>query len=110
MYPTIVDFGPFGIHSFGLMLATAFITCVFVIQSELKRRGFIPELASTIVMAAAIGGVVGCEDLFCTSRRPLHFPGTLLNGWIGLVWWFHRWVSQCCLCGYPLSEPIPTHT
>ena len=61
MYPTIVDFGPVGIHSYGLMLATAFITVVFVIQSELKRRGFVPELASTIVMAAAIGGIVGAK-------------------------------------------------
>ena len=61
MYPTIVDFGPVGIHSYGLMLATAFITVVFVLQYELKRRGFVAELASTIVMAAALGGIVGAK-------------------------------------------------
>ena len=61
MYPTIVDFGFVGIHSFGLMLFTAFITSGIVIQSELKRRGFAPELASAIVMAAAIGGIVGAK-------------------------------------------------
>ena len=61
MYPTLIDFGPVDIHSFGLMLATAFITVGFVIQYELKRRGFVPEQASAIVMAAAIGGIVGAK-------------------------------------------------
>ena len=57
MYPTIVDFGPVGIHSYGLMLATAFITSVFVMQREFKRRGFVSDVASSIVVAAAIGGL-----------------------------------------------------
>ncbi len=85
MYPTLIDFGPVGIHSYGLMLAAAFITSVFVIQYELKRRGFVPEQASTIVMAAAIGGVIGAK-----------LYSTLLDGSIsvrelfstsGLVWY-----------------------
>lgn len=61
MYPTLIEFGPIGIHSYGLMLATAFITVVFVLQYELKRRGFVAEQASAIVMAAALGGIVGAK-------------------------------------------------
>ncbi len=96
MYPTIVDFGPVGIHSYGLMLATAFITVVFVIQYELKRRGFVPELASTIVMAAAIGGIVGAKlysalldgsisirELFSTSG--LVWYGGLIGGCLAVT-------------------------
>ena len=96
MYPTIVDFGPVGIHSYGLMLATAFITVAFVIQSELKRRGFVPELASTIVMAAAIGGIVGAkiysalldgqitfQELFSTSG--LVWYGGFIGGFLALI-------------------------
>lgn len=96
MYPTIVDFGPVGIHSYGLMLATAFITVAFVIQSELKRRGFVPELASTIVMAAAIGGIVGAkiysalldgqitfQELFSTSG--LVWYGGFIGGFLAVV-------------------------
>ena len=95
MYPTIIDFGPVGIHSYGLMLATAFITVVFVIQAELNRRGFVPELASTIVMAAAIGGIVGAKlysalldghitfrELFSTSG--LVWYGGLIGGCLGV--------------------------
>ena len=96
MYPTIIDFGPVGIHSYGLMLATAFITVVFVIQSGLKQRGFVPELASTIVMAAAIGGIVGAKlysalldgqitfhELFSTSG--LVWYGGFIGGCLGVI-------------------------
>ena len=84
MYPTIVDFGP-GIHSYGLMLATAFITVVFVIQSELKRRGFVPELASAIVMAAAIGGIVGAKLYSALLDGQITFREIFSTS--GLVWY-----------------------
>ena len=85
MYPTIVDFGPFGIHSYGLMLATAFITVSFVIQSELKRRGFVPELASMIVMAAAVGGIVGAKIYSVLLDGHITFQKLFSTS--GLVWY-----------------------
>ena len=102
MYPTIIDFGhignfgPIGIHSYGLMLATAFITSVFVIQHELKRRDFMPDVAATIVVAAAIGGIVGAkiyaalldgeitlDELFRTSG--LVWYGGFIGGCLGVL-------------------------
>ncbi|MDE0553290.1 MAG: prolipoprotein diacylglyceryl transferase [Candidatus Poribacteria bacterium] len=96
MYPTLIDFGPIGIHSYGLMLATAFITVVFVLQYELKRRGFVAELAGSIVMAAALGGIVGAKiysalldgsinihELFSTSG--LVWYGGLIGGCIAVT-------------------------
>lgn len=96
MYPTIVDFGPVGIHSYGLMLATAFITSVFVIQHDLKRRGFAPDFAATIVVAAAVGGIVGAKiyaalldgqitfaELFSTSG--LVWYGGFIGGCLGVI-------------------------
>ncbi len=85
MYPTIVDFGPIGIHSYGLMLATAFITSVFVIQHELKRRGFVPDLAATIVVAAAVGGIVGAKIYAALLDGQITF--TELFSTSGLVWY-----------------------
>ena len=101
MYPTIIDFGhignfgPIGIHSYGLMLATAFITATFVIQHELKRRGFISEVAGTIVLAAAFGGIVGAkiyaalldgkitlDELFSTAG--LVWYGGFIGGCLGV--------------------------
>ncbi len=85
MYPTIVDFGPVGIHSYGLMLATAFITSTFVIQHELKRRGFVSDLAGTIVVAAAMGGVVGAKIYAALLDGRITF--TELFSTSGLVWY-----------------------
>ena len=102
MYPTIIDFGhvgnfgPIGIHSYGLMLATAFITSTFVIQHELKRRGFVPDVAGFIVIAAAFGGIVGAKiyaalldgevtfaELFSTSG--LVWYGGFIGGCLGVI-------------------------
>ena len=96
MYPTLIEFGPIGIHTYGLMLATAFITVVFVLQYELKRRGFVAEQASTIVMAAAVGGIVGAKlysalldgtinlrELFSTSG--LVWYGGLIGGCLAVT-------------------------
>ena len=96
MYPTIVDFGPVGIHSFGLMLATSFITATFVIQHELKRRGFVPDVATFIVFAAAIGGIIGAKiyaalldgritlgELFSTSG--IVWYGGFIGGCLGVL-------------------------
>ena len=106
MYPTIVDFGPFGIHSFGLMLATAFITCVFVIQSELKRRGFIPELASSIIMAAAIGGIVGAK--IYSALLDGHFSFRELFSTAGLVW-YGGFIGGClCVAFVVIRSPNPS--
>ena len=94
--PTIVDFGPVGIHSYGLMLATAFITSVFVMQHEFKRRGFVSDVASSIVFAAAVGGIVGAKiyaalldgritfaELF--SANGLVWYGGFIGGCLGVI-------------------------
>ena len=112
MYPTIVDFGQVwifghvGIHSYGLMLATAFITSVFVIQHELKRRGFVSEVAGTIIGAAVIGGIVGAK-----------IYAALLDGQItlaelfsttGLVW-YGGFIGGClAVLIVVLRSPNPT--
>ena len=85
MYPTIVHLGPVGIHSYGLMLATAFITSVFVIQHELKRRGFVPDLAATIVVAAAVGGIVGAKIYAALLDGQITFSELFKTS--GLVWY-----------------------
>ncbi|MDE0019139.1 MAG: prolipoprotein diacylglyceryl transferase [Candidatus Poribacteria bacterium] len=91
MYPTIIDFGPvgnfghIGIHSYGLMLATAFISCTFVIQHELKRRGFVPDVASIIVLVAAAGGIVGAKLYSALLDGEITFEELFSTA--GLVWY-----------------------
>lgn len=107
MYPTIIDFGtifsiPIGIHSYGVMLATAFITCSILLQRELNRRGFQGELATTIVVAGAVGGIIGAKIyyvLFLVQNFSMHdlfnptglvWYGGLIGGSAAVAWVIHR--------------------
>jgi phosphatidylglycerol:prolipoprotein diacylglycerol transferase len=64
MYPILFQFGPLTIYSFGVFMALAALSAAWVVSSELKRYGLNAELASTIIFAAAIGGLLGARLLF----------------------------------------------
>ena len=62
MYPIIFQLGPITIYSFGVFMALAALSAAWVVHAELKRLGYNPELASTMVFAAAIGGLIGSNS------------------------------------------------
>lgn len=64
MYPIIFQLGPITIYSFGVFMALAALTAAWVVNAELKRHKLNTELASTMVFAAAIGGLLGARILF----------------------------------------------
>ena len=106
MYPTLIDFGtifsiPLGIHSYGVMLATAFITCSIVLRHELNRRGYEGDVATTIIVVGAIGGIVGAKIYFIFldgrielgeifSPSGLVWYGGLIGGSAAVSWIIHR--------------------
>ncbi|HSK28374.1 MAG TPA: prolipoprotein diacylglyceryl transferase [Candidatus Limnocylindria bacterium] len=89
MYPILFQFGPITIYSFGVFMALAALSAVWVLTIEMKRRGYNPELASTMVFAAAIGGLVGARLLFIVGdwenflRAPMSY---ILTG-AGFTWY-----------------------
>ena len=70
MYPVLLEFGPITIHSFGAMVALAFLAGLYVIKKELQRRGIDPELGSSVVTAAMVGGLVGAKFYFVLFETP----------------------------------------
>jgi phosphatidylglycerol:prolipoprotein diacylglycerol transferase len=96
MYPILFHIGPLPIYSFGAMMALAALSAAWTVHVELRRRGYDPELASTMVFAAAAGGLIGARLLFIVEqwgdflRSPLSyiFTGagfTWYGGFIGGV-------------------------
>jgi len=89
MYPEIYDFGPFTLHSFGLMAMLGFLIPTLIMRKEFRRFNLDPDLASTIAVAAIIGGFVGAKLYYLiehwdeTVRRPFE---TIFSG-AGLVWY-----------------------
>jgi len=89
MYPIIFHLGPLTIYSFGAFMALAALTAAWVVKCELKRCGYDPELASTLVFAAAFGGLVGARLLFIIDEWPsfLAAPMSYLLTGAGFTWY-----------------------
>lgn len=61
MYPVILEIGPLRVYSFGLMMAIAFMTAAYLTGRELARKGYDSEIASSLVVWAAVGGIAGAR-------------------------------------------------
>ena len=95
MYPTLIQFGPIGIHTFGLMMGLGFLVGYWLIRREYIHYGIEPDLAGSVILAAMIGGILGAKlyfwrdltsnwrELFSGSGLAWH--GGLIGGVIGVL-------------------------
>ncbi len=83
MWPTLIKVGNFEITTFGLMMFLAFIAAGWVLAKQFRRYGLDEELASSMVVAAALGGIVGAKVYYAILFRDWH----LLFDRAGLVWY-----------------------
>jgi len=105
MYPILFKVGPLTVYSFGTLMALAALSAGWVVWLELKRYRYNPELASTMVFAAALGGLIGARLLFIMEewthfiRSPWGFIftgagftwyGGLLGGALAVTWAVRR--------------------
>ena len=67
------------------MLAAAFLTVMFVTQRELARKQLDPQLASSVVFASAVGGIIGAK-LYAAFEDGSVSVNELLST-SGLVWY-----------------------
>ncbi|HZA54219.1 MAG TPA: prolipoprotein diacylglyceryl transferase family protein [Candidatus Udaeobacter sp.] len=89
MYPVLFQFGPLTIYSFGAFMALAALSAAWVVHVELKRRDYNPDLASTMVFAAAIGGLLGARVLFIIEdwSNFLRAPSAYIFTGAGFTWY-----------------------
>ena len=83
MYPVLFRFGNFEITTFVLMMFLAFIIGGWVMTRQFRRSGLNEELASSVLMAAAVGGIVGAKIYYAILFHDWH----LLFDRAGLVWY-----------------------
>jgi phosphatidylglycerol---prolipoprotein diacylglyceryl transferase len=106
MYPILFEIGPLTIYSLGIFWALGALAAAWIMQLELKRYGYDSELAGTVVITAAIGGLIGARLLFIIEewahfvRAPLSFLlsgsgfswfGGLLVGGLTTAWSFKKY-------------------
>jgi phosphatidylglycerol---prolipoprotein diacylglyceryl transferase len=83
MYPTLLKVGSFEITTFGLMMFLAFVIGGWVLSTQYRRYRLSEDLASSIVMVGAIGGIVGAKIYYAILFHDVR----LLFDRAGLVWY-----------------------
>jgi len=89
MHPILFRVFGFPISSFGVMMAVGFLVAAWLVSRRLREYGLDPEHASTILLYAMLGGVVGAKlyfaiDVSLRSGEPF-LP--LLFGRAGMTWY-----------------------
>ncbi|MEA2417682.1 MAG: phosphatidylglycerol---prolipoprotein diacylglyceryl transferase [Thermoanaerobaculia bacterium] len=102
MYPTLIKLGSFEITTFGLMMFAAFIVGGWVLTRQFRRYGLSDDAASSIVMAAAVGGIAGAKIYYAILFRDWH----LLLDRAGLVWYGGLIGGVLCCSAYLLIKKI----
>ncbi|MDP3143706.1 MAG: prolipoprotein diacylglyceryl transferase [Candidatus Omnitrophota bacterium] len=59
MHPIICKIGPFTIYSYGLMLAVAFLACVFLMRREAKLNNLNADKISDMIFWVLVAGIIG---------------------------------------------------
>lgn len=100
MYPTLWEPFGFPISSFGVMMALGFLLGAWIMAVRLRDYGLDPEIASSMLLYAMIGGVVGSKLYFAVdvsirtgapflellvSRAGITWYGGLIGGTIGVA-------------------------
>jgi len=95
MFPTLLRIGNFEITTFGLMMFLAFIVGGWVLARQFRHYGINEELASSIVVAGALGGILGAKIYYAIlfkdwrllfDRAGLVWYGGLIGGFLAASW------------------------
>ncbi len=97
--------GELTISTFGVMVALAFAAAAWTLTVRLREQGRDPSLAGDIVVAAALGGLLGGKLYYVVlnlgqtladplgmlfSRSGLVWYGGLAGGALAVIWWARR--------------------
>lgn len=89
MYPVLFKLGPFTVYSYGVMMALGFLSAGWAVSKGLERQGKDPAFGSTLVLWAAVGGLLGARLLFIAenwSEFLIHPLSLILTG-AGFTWY-----------------------
>jgi phosphatidylglycerol---prolipoprotein diacylglyceryl transferase len=83
MWPTLLKIGNFEITTFGLMMFVAFLAAGYVTSRQFRRYGLREDDASAVLLAAAVGGILGAKIYYAILYRD--FSAVFSRA--GLVWY-----------------------
>lgn len=95
MYPTLFEYGPIHLTSFGVMMVAGFLVGSWMNARAFAERGLRPEIAWDLMTWAMVGGVLGSKLWFVAEQVARHpgaaagllEPGGPLLSLGGLTWY-----------------------
>jgi phosphatidylglycerol---prolipoprotein diacylglyceryl transferase len=89
MYPVLFQLGPITVYSYGVMMALGFLFAGWAVSKGLEYQGKDPAFASTLVLWAAVGGLLGARLLFIAENWSefLSNPLSLILTGAGFTWY-----------------------
>jgi len=89
MHPILFHVFGFPISTFGVMMAAGFLVSAWIVGIALRERGLDPDHASTILVYAMLGGIVGSKLYFAVdeSLRTDQAFWSLLFSRAGITWY-----------------------
>lgn len=115
MFPTLFRVGDFEITTFGLMMFLAFAVAGWLLTRQMRRYGYDDDVSSSMIVAAALGGILGAKlyysilygDLsLMLTRAGLVWYGGLIGGTIGVSWVVLRRKIPYLLAADAVSAPL----
>ncbi len=74
--PKIGSFGPFPIHSFGVIMVIAFATALWIMRRRAPRFGILPDKITDAGFWALLAGVLGARIVFILQDLPHYLKNT----------------------------------
>jgi len=74
MFPVLIRIGPLTIHTYGFMIASAFLLGLWLALRQAEREGLSKEKITDIGFYALFSGIIGARVFFIATNWP-HFSG-----------------------------------
>ncbi len=83
MFPTLLKLGPVTLHSYGLMLAIAFLVTLYLVQRDAAKFGLDPNALTDMCFWTLLAGILGARFLHIVMY-PKFYALTDPIGWIAI--------------------------
>jgi phosphatidylglycerol:prolipoprotein diacylglycerol transferase len=70
MYPILVQFGDFTVHTYGVLLAVGFLLAVFLAREEARRAGIDPNVMLDMCFYLLVGAILGSRLFYVLTNWP----------------------------------------
>ncbi|MEZ4270638.1 MAG: prolipoprotein diacylglyceryl transferase [Myxococcota bacterium] len=91
MHPVLIDFGPWPLHTYGLLIALGFLTAMTLVKRQAEREQEDPDRIVDLAFWVLIFGLLGARLVFILTRFREYMatnPLEMLAFWRGgLVWY-----------------------